>query len=98
MFIVDIDFVVIKYNGGRFLLFRRQVRVLSEVVLLACKELIEDAKLGCADMVFKDVCLEILAKARLVLTNEQFEELTFFAAERMKEERVPGSGRRVRIR
>ena len=72
--------------------------MLSEVVLLACKELIDDAKLGCAEMVFKDVCLEILAKARLVLTNEQFEELTFFVAERMKEERVPGSGRRVRIR
>jgi len=72
--------------------------VLSEVVLLACKELIDDAKLGCAEMVFKDVCLEILAKARLVLTNEQFEDLTFFVAERMKEERVPGSGRRVRIR
>jgi hypothetical protein len=77
---------------------RKLVRVLSEVVLLACKELIDDAKLGCADMVFKDVCLEILAKARLVLTNEQIEELTFFAAERMKEETVPGSGRRVRIR
>lgn len=72
--------------------------MLSEVVLLDCKELIDDAKLGCAEMVFKDVCLEILAKARLVLTNEQFEELTFFVAERMKEERVPGSGRRVRIR
>jgi hypothetical protein len=25
MFIVDIDFGVIKYNGGRFSLFRRQV-------------------------------------------------------------------------
>jgi hypothetical protein len=25
MFIVDIDFVVIKYNGERFLLLRRQV-------------------------------------------------------------------------
>ncbi len=72
--------------------------MLSEVVLLACKELIDDAKLGCADLVFKDVCLEILAKARLVLDNDQFEELTLFAAERMKEEMVPGSGRRVRIR
>jgi len=77
---------------------RKLVRMLSEVVLLACKELIDDAKLGCAEMVFKDVCLEILAKARLVLSNEQFEELTFFVAERMKEERVPGSGRKVRIR
>ena len=72
--------------------------MLSEVVLLACKDLIDDAKIGCAEMVFKDVCLEILAKARSVLNNEQFEELTFFVAERMKEERVPGSGRRVRIR
>ena len=72
--------------------------MLSEVVLLACKDLIEDAKLGCADMVFKDVCLEILAKARLVLNNEQFEELTFFVAERMKEEKISGSGRRIRIR
>jgi len=71
---------------------------LSEVVLSACKELIDDAKLGCADMVFKDVCLEILAKARLVLSNEQFEDLTFFVAERIKQETVPGSGRRVRIR
>ena len=74
------------------------MRVLSEVVLLACKDLIDDAKLGCADMVFKDVCLEILAKARLVLTNEQFDELTVFVAKRIKQERIPGSGRRVRIR
>ena len=72
--------------------------MLSEVVLLACKDLIDDAKIGCVDMVFKDVCLEILSRARLVLTNEQFEELTFFVAERMKEERIPGSGRKVRIR
>ena len=72
--------------------------MLSEVVLLACKDLIDDAKLGCAEMVFKDVCLEILAKAKLVLTNEQFEELTFFVAERLKEERIHRSGRKVRIR
>jgi dsDNA-binding SOS-regulon protein len=71
---------------------------LSEVVLSACKDLIDDAKIGCADMVFKDVCLEILAKAKLVLSNEQFEELTFFVAERMKEERFLRSGRKVRIR
>ena len=59
--------------------------MLSEVLLLACKELIDDAKLGCADLVFKDICLEILAKAKQVLTPEQFEELTFYAAERIKE-------------
>jgi hypothetical protein len=73
------------------------VKILSEVVLSACKDLINDAKLGCTKMVFKDVCLEILAKAKLVLTNEQFEELTFFAAERLKEERIACSGRKVRI-
>ena len=71
---------------------------MSEVILSACKDLIEDAKLGCAEMVFKDVCLEILAKARLVLENEQFEELTFFVAERIKEERLSGAGRRIRVR
>ncbi len=71
---------------------------MSEVVLLACKELIDDAKLGCADLVFKDICLEILAKARLVLDNDEFEELKSFAAERIKEGMIPGSGRRARIR
>jgi hypothetical protein len=74
------------------------VGTLSEAVLLACKELIDDAKLGCADLVFKDVCLEILAKARLVLDNDEFEELKFFAAERIKEDIIPSSGRRTRIR
>ena len=70
---------------------------MSEVVLSACKDLIDDAKLGCADMVFKDVCLEILAKARLVLDNEEFEDLTVFVAEKMQEERFSGSGRRIRV-
>jgi dsDNA-binding SOS-regulon protein len=72
--------------------------VLSEVVLSACKDLVDDAKIGCADMVFKDVCLEILAKARLVLSNEQFEELTSFVAERMEEERFSSSKRRVKVK
>ena len=71
--------------------------MLSEVVLLACKDLIDDAKIGCADTVFKDVCLEILAKARLVLENEEFEDLTVFVAEKMQEERFSGSGRRIRV-
>jgi hypothetical protein len=70
----------------------------SEVVLSACKDLIDDAKIGCADMVFKDVCLDILSKARLVLDNEDFEELTVFVAEKMKEERFSGSGRKIRVR
>ena len=71
---------------------------MSEVVLSACKDLIDDAKIGCVDMVFKDVCLDILAKARLVLDNEEFENLTVFVAERMKEERFSNSGRKIRVR
>jgi hypothetical protein len=72
--------------------------VLSEVVLSACKDLVDDAKIGCADMVFKDAYLEILAKARLVLSNEQFEELTSFVAEKMEEERFASSGRRIKVK
>jgi len=64
------------------------VRKLNEVLLLACKELIDDAKLGCADIVFKDICIEILAKAKHILTEEQFRELSSYATERMKEKMV----------
>jgi len=67
---------------------------LNAVLLLACKELIDDAKLGCADMVFKDICLEILAKAKQVLTHEQFEELSFYAAERMKDTMIRNPGKK----
>jgi hypothetical protein len=70
--------------------------VLSEI-LLACKELIADAKNGCADLVFKDVCLDILAKARLVLDYDQFEELRVFAIEKIKDKPRSGLGRRVKI-
>jgi uncharacterized protein (DUF1778 family) len=68
--------------------------MLSEVLLLACKELIDDAKLGCADLVFKDICLEILAKAKQVLTEKQFMELSSHAAERMKEKMLNNPGTR----
>ena len=67
---------------------------MNAVLLLACKELIDDAKLGCADMVFKDICLEILAKAKQILTLEQFEELSFYAAERMKETMIRNPGKK----
>ncbi len=70
---------------------------MNDVILSTCKELIDDAKLGCADMVFKDICLEILAKAKLVLTPEQFEELAFYTAERMKEGHIPNLERKIRI-
>ena len=54
-------------------------------ILQACKELIDDAKTCCADLVFKEVCLEILSRASHVLTNNQFKQLVAYAAERMKE-------------
>ena len=41
--------------------------------------------MGCADLVFKEICLEILARAKNVLTDEQFRQLTQYASERMKE-------------
>ena len=70
---------------------------MNEVLLRACKELIDDAKLGCAELVFKDICLEILAKAKQVLTQEQFEELSFYAAERMKEKMIRNREKKVKI-
>ena len=61
---------------------------LSEQILQACKELIDDAKMGCADLVFKEVCLEILSRARNVLAERQFKQLVAYAAERI-EEKIP---------
>ncbi|MBC7131007.1 hypothetical protein H5T51_07320 [Candidatus Bathyarchaeota archaeon] len=55
------------------------------IILQACKELIDDAKMGCADLVFKEVCLEVLSKARNVLSEEDFRSLVAYAAERMME-------------
>jgi len=71
-----------------------QVRKLNEVLFLACKELIDDAKLGCADIVFKDICVEILAKAKQILTEEQFRELSSYATERMKEKMGSNPGKK----
>jgi hypothetical protein len=64
---------------------RRRGEKMNEVLLIACKELIDDAKNGCADLVFKDICLEILARAKQVLTDAQFKELSYYAAEKIKE-------------
>ncbi|MDW8024038.1 MAG: hypothetical protein RMJ03_03995 [Nitrososphaerota archaeon] len=54
-------------------------------ILQACKELIDDAKMNCADIVFKEICLEILARARHILTEKQFRHLVSYAAEKMRE-------------
>ena len=58
---------------------------MSELVLKACKELIDDAKVGGSNLVFKEVCLDVLSRARHVLSNQQFEELLVYAEERLKE-------------
>ena len=58
---------------------------MSEQIFKACKELIDDAKLGCADLVFKDICLEVLSRARNVLSEKQFNQLVMYAADKMKE-------------
>jgi len=58
---------------------------LNNQILQACKELIDDAKISCTDLVFKEICLEILARARHVLTERQFKHLINYAAEKMKE-------------
>ena len=58
---------------------------MNEQILQACKELIDDAKIGCVDLVFKEVCLEILSRARNVLTERQFKQLVTYATIKMKE-------------
>ncbi len=58
---------------------------MNETLYVACKELIDDAKSKCADLVFKEICLEILTRAKNVLTDNQFRDLTLYAAERIKE-------------
>jgi len=61
---------------------------LNSVLYNASKDLIDDAKAGCADLVFKEVCLEILARAKNVLDNEEFNALLKYASERMQEKAV----------
>lgn len=63
---------------------------MSEQILRACKELIDDAKTGCADLVFKEICLEVLSKARNVLPEAQFDQLLVYTAERMREKHLVG--------
>ena len=58
---------------------------MSEQIFEACKELVDDAKMSCADLVFKEVCLEILSRAKSVLSEKQHRQLLAYAADRMKE-------------
>jgi len=62
---------------------------LSEELLMACKELIDHAKIEHKNIAFKQACIKILAEAKHILTNEQFKELCTYAAERIKEKIEP---------
>jgi hypothetical protein len=66
-------------------LFSQGELALNEQILQACKELIDDAKIGCVDLVFKEICLEILSRARNVLTERQFKQLVVYANLKMRE-------------
>ena len=61
---------------------------MNDQILKACKQIIDDAKFGCADHVYKDLCLEVLSRARNVLSDKQFNQLVEYAAEKMKD-KVP---------
>jgi hypothetical protein len=58
---------------------------MNDILVNACKELIDDAKIGCADLVFKEICLEILARAKNILNNTEYETLKEYATERIQE-------------
>jgi hypothetical protein len=58
---------------------------LNSTLFEACKDLIDDVKAGSTDLVFKEVCLEILARAKHVLGDEEFTALLNYASERMQE-------------
>ena len=58
---------------------------MSCVLFEACRELIDDAKAGCVDLVFKEICLEILARAKSFLNPEEFSSLVSYASDRMQE-------------
>jgi hypothetical protein len=61
---------------------------LNSTLFEACKDLIDDVKAGSTDLVFKEVCLEILARAKHVLGDEEFKTLLDYASERMQERAV----------
>jgi hypothetical protein len=61
---------------------------LNSTLFEACKDLIDDVKAGSTDLVFKEVCLEILARAKHVLDDEEFKALLNYASERMQERAV----------
>jgi hypothetical protein len=61
---------------------------MNSILFEACKDLVDDVKSGSTDLVFKEVCLEILARAKHVLSDDEFKALVQYASERMQEKAV----------
>lgn len=61
---------------------------MNSTLFEACKDLIDDVKSGSTDLVFKEVCLEILARAKHVLSEKEFNSLVEYASERMQEKTI----------
>ncbi|UCE95394.1 MAG: hypothetical protein JSV51_06605 [Candidatus Bathyarchaeota archaeon] len=61
---------------------------MNSVLLQVCKELIDDAKTGSADLVFKGICLEILAHANHVLSDKEYMVLVEYTTKRMQEKHL----------
>jgi hypothetical protein len=57
-------------------------------ILNACKELIEDAKKSCADLVFKEFSLNILSNAYNILNDTEFNRLVVFTSELIADKNV----------
>jgi len=74
--------IVVCKEGKRVKIFRL---VSAEHGIQTWKELIDNARDSCTDLVFKEVCLDILSKARNTLTAEQFKRLVDYVAQKMQE-------------
>ena len=61
---------------------------MNQVLYNICKELIDDVKGRSVDLVFKDLCLDILARAKQVLSENEFKKLVEYATELMQDKTV----------
>ena len=57
-------------------------------ILKACKELIEDAKKSCADLVFKEFSINVLSNAYNILNDTEFNQLVVFTSELIADKNV----------
>ena len=57
-------------------------------ILKACKELIEDAKKSCADLVFKEFSINVLSNVYNILNDTEFNQLVVFTSELIADKNV----------